>query len=347
MRQLIFKAILCGVLFVVLLEVFARAEDTLRWGAPFWGHYELEGIRHSDARGTQRCAPGRSYKHFRIDERGFRETEFAGPARETVVWLGASEAFGLYESPGNDVANQLERSLRARGSDVDVINAACFGMNLLRLQRVLEEPLLGMGVDALMIYPTPHFYLDLQPVRPDRPQPAQAAGVGFVSRAVTKSRDVLKSFLPMALQDLIRERQEQGALQGEVWPDPPAERLRQFAAHLEALLGVAQGSGARVAILTHANAFHAVEEIDESVLQAWRKFYPRAGGDVLIRFDAEANEVIRRLAAANDVELIDLAETVSGDPKLFADFSHFTDAGAAKAANRLAAWLAEEPSAIE
>ena len=111
---------------------------------------------------------------------------------------------------------------------------------------------------------------------------------------------------------------------------------------MQAMLDAAVALDVKVALLTHANAFHRQAELDGSKLQAWQKFYPRAADDVLIEFDAAANAITRRLAAEYQVELIDMAEVVQGQPGLFADFSHFTDEGAQLAADRLQQWVLGE-----
>ena len=343
MIRSVLKLAAFGVLFLVLLELIARAEDTVRYNAPFWGHYHLEGIRAVDARGTRRCAANARYKHFELGEHGFRKTEAVVDAPRTFVWLGASEAFGLYESPGQDIANQLERMLKGTPAEHNVVNASCFGLNVTRLQRLVEDPVAALRPDLLALYPTPHFYLDMIEVAPDTPTAEATVPVEpFVSRVITKSRDVFKTFLPDALQDYIRSLQASRSLAAsdgaELWQAPPADRLALFESHVRSLLDSARATGARVALLTHANAFHKQSQHNASLLQAWQKFYPRATGNTLIEFDAQANAILRRLAREYDVALIDVAEQVAGEPADFADFSHFTDSGATKVAEALAAW---------
>jgi len=345
MFKILLKLAGFGIAFVVLLELIARAEDTLRFDAPFTGHYHLEGIRTTDARGTSRCAENARYKHFILGEHGFRETPLVEDARQTLVWLGASEAFGLYETAGEDIANQLERSFVADNASINVVNASCFGLNLTRLKRLVEDPVASLNPDMLVLYPTPHFYLDMIEVQPDQPKNKSDSGDGrFVSRLVTKSRDVLKTFLPATLQDGIREFQTSQALddaeaeQQNLWEQPPADRLALFEAHMRELIIAAKATNAKVAVATHANAFHKQDELNSSLLQAWQKFYPRAKDTVLIEFDARANQIVRTLARELDVEVVDIAEQVAGDPQDFADFSHFTDTGAAKAAAALKSW---------
>ena len=347
MLKLLVRLALFGALFVVLLEIIARAEDSIRYGAPFTGHYYLEGIRGVDDRGTYRCAENARYKHFELGEHGFRVTPHIDNGEATLVWLGASEAFGLYETPGEDVANQLERRFAEERRSVEVVNASCFGLNPTRMRRLLQDPIKGMQPDMIALYPTPHFYLDNHVIGPDKPRATPFRGeTGFVSRLLTKSRDVVKTFLPAAVQDGLRNlqtRQAQTELSTEqMWQAPPADRLALFETHLRELLIEAKATGARVVVLTHANAFHNQAVTDQSKLQAWQKFHPRAAGRVLIEFDEVANQLTRDIASQFGIDVVDVAEWVSGDPADFADFSHFTDSGAAKVAARLEQWVAAQ-----
>ena len=349
MLKSLLKLLAFSVIFLVLLELIARGEDTIRYDAPFWGDYHLEGIRGVDSRGTVRCEANSRYKHFILGEHGFRLTPAIENGDEQLVWLGASEAFGLYESPGMDIANQLELRFVIDKKNIDVVNASCFGQNVTRLTRIIEDPIKAMAPQMIVLYPTPHFYLDVVEVKPDEPK----ADTGktedrFVSRVVAKSRDVFKSFLPAKLQDMIRKYQGDQALDGaggqEPWTAPPPARLALFEAHMRQLIVAAKSTGARIAVATHANAFHKQAETNASLLQSWQKFYPLATGNVLIEFDDEANALIRNLASEYRVELVDVAEIVAGDPKDFADFSHFTDTGSAKVAAALEAWALKKRS---
>jgi N-acyl-D-amino-acid deacylase len=143
----------------------------------------------------------------------------------------------------------------------------------------------------------------------------------FVSRVVFKSRDVLKSFLPAKLQDWIREYQGSQMLgdsdASDMWTSPPADRLAIFTQQMRELIVTAKATGARVAVATHANAFHKQAELDASLLQSWQKFYPRAKDQVLIEFDAAANQIVRDLAKEYNVELIDIAERSGAKAEIY------------------------------
>ncbi len=338
--------LLLGVLFVLLLEVFARIEDRLRWDAPLLASYRFDDLRQRDDAGTLRCAPNGRYKNFSLDDQGFRLTgeHRSGPK---LAWLGASEAFGLYESPGKDVANVLEQTLALSGGQVEVINASCFGLNVRRMQRVLRNQLGQTPLAAVVLYPTPHFYLDIKPVADDLPRKSRSRPSPLASfRLPGKAKEVIKAFLPTTAQDFLRrwaiERTVAKQPADWVWTEVPEDRLDLFEQDVRQLLRSAIASGAPVALMTHSIAFSDTATPDPSVMLAWRRFYPRATQQVLLEFDALANQRLRSLALEFEVELIDTAQLINGRSEMFADFSHFSDSGAAQVAEAVAQWAETE-----
>lgn len=86
--------------FLLTIEVCARIDDAVRYGAPLWGPYSADQLRSRDLDGIPHNVPGASFQKWHNDSYGFRGTEIAPkPHRETirVVCLGASESYGLYE----------------------------------------------------------------------------------------------------------------------------------------------------------------------------------------------------------------------------------------------------------
>src|SRR5580704_16764560 len=84
------------------------------------------------------------------------------PGTLRVVTAGASETFGLYESPDREFPRQLEDTLRARlcGDPVEVLNAAIFGMSLPTLEQDLRLRVRPLDPDVVVLYPTPVQYLN-------------------------------------------------------------------------------------------------------------------------------------------------------------------------------------------
>jgi hypothetical protein len=91
-------------------------------------------------------------------------------------------------------------------------------------------------------------------------------------------------------------------------------------------------------LATHANAFPPGAQWNARYLTMWEEFYPRAPAQVIVDFDARARRKTIEVAAAAHVTLVDAAARMhAGGDSLFADFSHFTDRGAAQLAGLLEA----------
>jgi hypothetical protein len=116
----------------------------------------------------------------------------------------------------------------------------------------------------------------------------------------------------------------------------PEERLTQFERDLRQAVGAARAIGARVVLMGHANATMQPTFKDRTVLIAWERQFPNSTGEALARFHTVANEATRRVARDSGTVFVDLPSAFEGRWQgSFADFVHFTDAGAAIVASAL------------
>lgn len=336
-----------GVLLVVLCaaEVGARIEDWVRYRTPFASRILNEGdLAIRDATGRH-PAPGVAFRAWRINAVGTRGPEpVAALAERRVIVHGASETFGLYESPDHEYPRRLAAGLGAAGCPADVLNAGFLGMSLPTVEQDLRLRLAALRPKVVVYYPTPPQYLDDDLPTAARPDSSGTVtvpgGSPWRSRFAPRAYDQLKTMIP-AVSDLLRRR-EIAASRGRIAADSlftavPESRLHAFEADLRRLVGTVRAIGATPVLATHANGFTADPPVAAARLRAWERFYPRATGATLIAFDAAAAEAIRRVGADSGVAVVDAwraFHTGRGD-SLFADFSHFTDAGA----DRMAALL--------
>jgi len=132
-----------------------------------------------------------------------------------------------------------------------------------------------------------------------------------------------------------RAWQRAGRRHGAGWrfESVPEDRLAAFETDLRGLVGAARASGAGIVLLPHAHALGPASADRQRLLAAWRRFTPRATGPTLVAFDSAAAEASRRVAADSGAAWIDPRPVLGGQPAAhFADFSHFTDLGAARLA---------------
>lgn len=354
------------ILLVSLLsfELATRLDQWARFGTPPWSPIAVEeDLLTRDSLG-EHGKPHAQYQKWALNNLGMRgpDVSISKPANVfRVVTAGASETFGLYESPHREYPRQLEDSLRARvqragcrGVQVQVVNSAIFGMSLPSADHDLAVRVALLHPDVVVFYPSPVYYLA---DGVSRATPAAAQGddpntpwyAVLRPRSLSILREQIKQNLPRWLRVWMRERDISASIANRprTWRfnTVPADRLSMYDQDLRHLIGTIRRIGAVPIVMTHANLFmtetpaHSPFVLEE--LTAWQLQYPRATGTVLTAFDSAAAAVTLRAAQDSLVTVVDLADIVRDVPagsgsRLFADYAHFTDAGSALVAGALA-----------
>jgi len=344
--------LLLGLLFVATLEVCTRVEAWWRWGAPFWGPYSSEGLQVTDELGTHN-RPGARFEKWRINSVGFRGPELSVAKKDGVIRVGvagASEMFGLYESPDKDVTAQLRLQLdRAAPGRFEVVNLASAGMSPPRIRELFERWADRFAFDVVVIYPTPAFYLDDDPPRRSvAPSPRPVAPPGLSLRLRDKVWRALRELLPAQLQAWMKRAQIDRVRRAHapdwVWNAAPPDRVARFDSDLRELVESIERSGARAILATHATRFTSpLRAADDAYMVGWIRFYPRASAEGLLDMEQKTNDALRRIAHDRGLAVVDVQQAVGKDPRHYADFSHFTDEGAALAAEALAGAIGRLP----
>lgn len=346
-------AVLYVAVFGVTLEACARVDDYVSYGAPLLANYQLDDLREETPNGVQ-GKPGARFEKWKLNSLGVQGPEVPAqksPGRLRVLVLGASESFGLYESPGKSYPAQLQELLAAQlGRPVEVLNAALPGMSLPRVIRYCENRLETLRPDVVVYYPTPAAYLDVEAPTLNEKARASTGRPKPKPRLLRRGWQLAKGIMPGDLQDWLRRREIRAATMGQepgwLFREVPEDRVRLFEEHLLVLVRGVKKSGARLVLATHANRFREpLAPAEQQQLVAWRRSYPRAEEPVIPAMDRRANEVIRRVAREQGLALTDIAAAVSPEPRHFADFVHFTDTGATLAARALAQTVAAGVSA--
>jgi hypothetical protein len=276
-----------------------------------------------------------------------------------VVTAGASETFGLYESPGREYPRQLEDSLNARlranagacsASRAEVLNAAMPGMSLPTIDQDIRLRVKPLKPDYVVLYPTPSAYLDDGVPVAARPDSVShivwdvSRYSALMPRVLDRIRVQLKTLLPNVVQDKLREREIRAYLArrpaGWRFDTIPQDRLRLFEADLLHSVETIRSVGAQPVLVTHGNRFYASQKRDPAALHLWEKFYPRAAGETIVAFDSAARAITLKVAAQTQSTVIDLAPVLARTNGAgFADYSHFTDVGASLFAGSVTATL--------
>ena len=337
--------------FLLTLELCLRVEAACQWGAPFWGAYSFETLISNDTiEGGNR--PNARFEKWVINSQGFQGPELPVPKPKDIVRIGvagASEIFGLYESPGCDVTSQLRKLLeRTAPGRFEVVNLSTPGMSIPRIVELYERWIRKFDFDVILYYPSPAMYLDVEAPGFRRSFPGKSERVsatdssGWNLRLPGKTWDMLRERLPTRLQVDMKwyqiKRQRRKFPKEWVWErGAPEERVTLFREHLMELINMLpKKNGTRLIISTHANRFQDIstEEYGKHMV-GWIRFYPRASGESLLDMEQKANESIRKLSVNRNIIVVDVEKSVGKDSKRYADFSHFTDSGAGLAAEAI------------
>jgi hypothetical protein len=342
------EALGLALLFAFSVEAACRIEDWVQYRTPILGRERSQlDLLVRDATGMHGRAGGR-FQKWSLNGFGMRGpdvTRTKPPGIVRIVTAGASETFGLYESPEHEYPRQLEDSLnvqfgRCGQIGAQVLNAAMPGMSLPTIKQDLRLRVSPLKPDFVVLYATPAAYLeDAVPTaaRPDsavgHPAPLPMANA-FFPRVADRVRAQLKSVIPTFVLDLIRRRQIRNTLRQHQpnwrFDSVPAERVTAFESDLRSAIGTIRSIGAMPVLVTHANRFAGSSTRDIATLRMWEKFYPRASGQTIVAFDAAARLATIAVARDSQAILVDLPPIVARSGKnVFADYAHFTDAGAA------------------
>ena len=328
-------------------EIASRLDDELWNDVPFFANPDRESDLVLHDGDCVRGRPDGAYKKWKLNAFGFRgpkidERPSAGVRR--VMLLGASETFGLYESADHDIASELRLQLAKEGhGDVEIVNAAIAGLGLPTMTRTWERWASRAEPALVVVYPSTHFYLDDEPPRlltpaadPDpMPHPWRSR---FAERVIdtVKSSDLLKSIrLRLHLSRALAGKSDDW-----LFAEPPADRLANYVADLEALGDAIVARGSRPILVTHAFKHPSPPaSSDRFELECFRIYFPRALPETFPAFDEAARLATIALGRRRGWPVIDAASELSGHREWFADPVHFNDAGAAHYAEILASEL--------
>jgi hypothetical protein len=340
---------------IVVLEFVTRLEEWISHGVPVLSRVVSSGdlvLMHPDgARGR----PGARYQKWGLNQLGFRGPEIS-PVPDTgttrVVVVGASETFGLYESPGREYSRQLEDSLRASGAaacgtnakPIEVVNAALPGLATPSMEVLVDDVVRTTQPDVIILYPSPGFYLNPRAPGPTRGAAGADTSLPFRNalrfRVFGRAERQLKALIPDPVKALLRQMVLNRRPVNQNTPrfnEIPPDRMTQFEGDLRRVVGVARSTGANVVLMGHANATLEPAFSDSVLIGAWVYQFPRATGKTLVDFHARAYEVEREIARDSGLVFVDLPAAFKDQWKgSFADFVHFTDAGAGIVAATLA-----------
>jgi hypothetical protein len=338
LRRIVQSTVLAATV-IAAVELTTRIDDWARFDVPISSNIvSLDGLITLDSVGMHARA-GSQFRKFSINSLGFRGPEIDSTTLSSaalIVVSGASESFGLYESPGKEWPRQFEDSLAGQCSrPVYVANAAFAGMALPTVMQDVQLRLAKLRPQVIVYYPTPMQYLEASP--PVAAQPAAtpiAEDAGFQFRAVSRFRDAIKAVIPSLVLDWLRRRDIHSTRQSAnivALQTVPGDRLDWYENGLRALVGTIRSIGAVPVLVVHQNRFAVKEGRDQEIwLRAWERFHPAFSGSAIVEFDRASALRTLKVGRDSSVVVVDPTETIARErPAPFADYAHFSDRGAA------------------
>lgn len=324
--------LLAGLVGLLLVEALVRLRQYRRYGTTLTTYYELA---EDPVSGLRIPKPGSVAGPIRVNSLGFRGAELdvqKPPGRRRIAFLGGSttfcaEASTLETTWPHQVVEGLRRALP--GVDLDLVNGGAAAFSTEESLRNLAHRVGPLEPDLVVIY---HATNDL--VIESR---RRAIGLGLYTLEEHSpgwldgywlSGYLLRKNLRHWLR---RDESDPGHM-----PFEP-ELLAPFRVRLLELVRAAQARGAVVALVTFATRLRADQTPEEQRAAAasalgYMPFFDLA--DLQAGY-AEANRIVRAVAAETGVLLIEGEESIPGDAQHFADTVHLRDPGLAMQAERV------------
>jgi lysophospholipase L1-like esterase len=335
--------LVCAVMLIGagLCEVGARVRMQMKYGRTTTEIYDKV---MDPVTGVNAPVPSQDCGFLHINALGFRGPEIAvqnAPGSLRIAYLGGSTTFCAEASSDAATWPALVTAELAKSTGVpcDYVNAALPGIGLKELRRILEFRVARLKPDVIVIYEATN---DLSR---DTRLLAEQRGL-FTPRGDERS---LLARISVAW-DLIEKNLRVGARKRDAVANEgrlefDADQLAEgFRSELEVLVDEAKAVAPVVVLVTFSTRMRAAQTPEQQLAGASTSLlympYMSIGG--LLRGFAAYNRVIRDVAAAKGVVLVDGEESIPGDGAHFNDSVHFTDAGCKKQAERVSAVIARE-----
>lgn len=291
---------------------------------------------------------------FFINDVGYRGPNFAPakPERLTrIIIVGGSTVFDQYrkdEGPHRtgDWPHLVERLLRGRGFNVEVINAGIPGHASFDALGRLYSQLWIYQPDYVLFYGAWNDIKYFRKLTPETPlislfEPLNESNPfieyhGFWDRFFSNSQLYVK----------IRNQyygwkfgvgQEGEISEGKYEDTYRLDAVRQYRLDVELIVDLCKNIKAVPILLTEATLVSPNNAAEERKLISYQ--YQLLTHPALVRAFEETYEVVRSVAREKSVPMLDLAKQLNGKSELFTDHVHLSSKGSQEVANRVGEFL--------
>jgi len=294
------------------------------------------------------------HRTFFINEFGYRGPSFLPQKPEGVcriVILGGSAVFDQNARPGNDWPHLVQKSLRKMGySGVEVINGGVPGHATFDSLGRLYSQIWVFNPDLVILYNAWNDVKYFRTLTPENPlislfKPYDEKGDLFTNYRGTLDRKLSTSQLYVKFRNRYFAWKRNSGLEGMI-PEGEYQSsygfygLKQYKLNIELIVDGSRNIGATPLLLTQATLLSAQNsEVDRKKIGYE---YQLLSHNTLVKALREANQVVRSVAQKKGVELLDLAETLSGRSELFTDHVHTSRKGSREIADSITRFVANQ-----
>jgi hypothetical protein len=350
--------------FVATMEVCARIDDKIRYGAPFFGYYSSELLRSIDSEEINYNVPNSQFEKWKINRLGFRGHDISlVKSRGTIriICMGTSETFGLYEDPEKEWPNKL-KDLLDECQRFQVINVSVVGLTLKKYHSYIEKYVLKLEPDMIILFIAPFSYgvgvkkfIERQtPPRKnvnnsERGWKSLLTGGTPTLRILPKFVQVVHKIVPKKVMKwykrvkLIKKLRslEYARLDGNKPLDMVSkESLDTFRTDLEELIQFLHQRNIEV-IMTSYPVLISTENMQDhlDIFLGFRSYYVELSLLGIIDASVKFNSVIKEVSIKHGVPFIDNNGAIPKNTRYFADNVHYTNEGAKLVATNFADYI--------
>jgi hypothetical protein len=319
-------------MFCLVLEVCARIDDRINYGADFFKPYvRANTIERQDSFGLS-GKPGGHYQKWQLNNLGFRGDDIRTDKPQGIVRIlcsGASETFGLYEDNGREWPIQLSLLLRKQYANLEVINASFYGTGFFYdtiIQRFINQ-WIQLQPDVFILYAS--FYCYLYTYDAKQPDESKEEIVLLFDhfRILGKIKNRCLQLIPPTLVNMLDRKKLRKELEVNRSLDPRKlltidEAKIKLAHDILSLNDFCKRNHSTLILSSY------VQRLDElGLLYIWAG-HPKLTREQIIDYYHEFNSFIKRLAEREHILFVDIADRVDSTKQNMADGVHFTNEGA-------------------
>ncbi len=354
--------VVSAVIFCMTVELCTRIEQFLRFDAPLFGEYSSNILRFKGQN-----VPNAQFEKWRNNHLGFRGPDITTSKRigiSRVVCMGASETYGLYESPGKEWPAQLRGLLPAR---YEVINSSVVGLPLNGYPTYLDRHVFPLAPDVVVVVASPLLMIaqqkrDTTTKTNKRKTTAAVQGISIKERltptfrCLAKTKQIAKQMMAEHAPALLKKYQilsnsrqvnelESSELKGKKPFDTvPDTDLQRFRHDLEHVIDMIMAHHARVIVCTYPYMIsdETIAQYPEIMLDN-RRFAINFSFNGMKDAFSKANEVIVSTSREKGATAVDIAAKLPKSKEYFGDNVHYTDKGSRLFAEMIASQFDPKP----